>query len=258
MIPTTTTTTTTSTTTTTTTTTTVRPVPTTTITTTTAAPTTTKTTTTTARPTTTRTKTTTTTTATTTPRTTTPKPTKRTTASTQHSTTTTTESTRPTTIQPINSTLVAPKQQQESSTSLGVIIAVPVVIFILILAVIVLVFLFKVRKFHKRDTIPHERFHDDILEHNSDGSIAVSNQLYDMTMQPTGTANGSASDNLQLAKNGSAYYSKPLTNGNKDTKNSFANPLYGQQNADTVIDNSEALPDQEGVRFPIDDSVSKA
>uniref|UniRef100_A0A8W8IB64 SRCR domain-containing protein n=1 Tax=Magallana gigas TaxID=29159 RepID=A0A8W8IB64_MAGGI len=57
------------------------------------------------------------------------------------------------------------------------------------------------------------RFHDEIIEHNSDGSIAVSNQLYDMTMQPTGAANGSAGVNLQLAKNGSAYYSKPLKNG---------------------------------------------
>lgn len=152
---------------------------------------------------------------------------------------------------------MAPKQQQESSTSLGVIIAVPVVIFFLILAVIILVFVFKVRKVHKRDNIPHERFHDEIIEHNSDGSIAVSNQLYDMTMQPTGAANGSAGDNLQLAKNGSAYYSKPLKNGKSDTKNSFANHLYGQQIAGSVIE-SEALADQDGVRLPIDESVSKA
>lgn len=131
-------------------------------------------------------------------------------------------------------------------------------IFFVILAVIILVFVFKVRRFHKRDTIPHERFHDDIIEHNSDGSIAVSNQLYDMTMQPTGTANGSAGDNLQLAKNGSAYYSKPLTNGKNDTKHSFANPLYGQQSAGTVTDKNEALPEQDEIRFPIDDSVSKA
>ncbi|XP_061172170.1 deleted in malignant brain tumors 1 protein-like [Saccostrea echinata] len=188
----------------------------------------------------------------------TPKPTtKRPTTSTQK--TTTIELTSPTKGESgINATLVPPKQQQESSTSLGVIIAVPVVIFFVILAVIILVFVFKVRKFHKRDTIPHERFHDDIIEHNSDGSIAVSNQLYDMTMQPTGTANGSAGDNLQLTKNGSAYYSKPLTNGRNETKNSFANPLYGQQNASTVIDSNEALPDQDEIRFPIDDSVSKA
>lgn len=53
------------------------------------------------------------------------------------------------------------------------------------------------------------------------------------------------------------YYSKPLKNGKSDTKNSFANPLYGQQNAGSVID-SEALADQDGVRLPIDESVSKA
>ena len=134
-------------------------------------------------------------------------------------------------------------------------------LFIIALIILVVVFIVKTRRFKKQGSIPHERFHNDIIEHNPDGSVSVSNQLYDLDMQPTSTLNGFAEggDNLKLSNSGSAYYSKPTMNGNNSSsKHAFANPLYGHNTSDSVLSDRDNLPQQDEVTFPIDDTVSKA
>ncbi|KAK3097605.1 hypothetical protein FSP39_011331 [Pinctada imbricata] len=230
---------------------------------------------TTAQPTTTTKRTTTTrppqpTTKPTTARPTTTRPTTTRPTTTQPTTTTKRTTTNPTsptpqpTTQSINGTIKPEKQEDRATPGLAVIVAVPIALFIIALIILAIAFIVKVRKFRKQDSIPHERFHNDIIEHNADGSISVSNQLYDMDMQPTRSMNGlsdstpSHGDHLKLSKNGNAYYSRPTMNGDRDTKHAFANPLYGQHGADSVINDKDNLPDQGEISFPIDDTVSKA
>ncbi|XP_021368435.1 deleted in malignant brain tumors 1 protein-like [Mizuhopecten yessoensis] len=221
---------------------------------TTSTPTTTIVTTTTPKPTTT---TSTTTTSTTTTSTTLPPSTTTTTI-----TSTTTTTSEPTIVTTENVTIdrnltVSPHKSEQSEVSGGAIAAFTVVIIVILTITILAVVCFvKVRKLRKAK-VPHERFHDDIIEHSQDGSLAMSNQMYDVTVQPS--ANGYHGDaqkdnNVTLSSNGDAVYTKPSA-GQSDSSHAFANPLYDQMKTENISGNKlEALPENKELELHIVDS----
>lgn len=191
-------------------------------------------------PTTTRTTTTTTQPTSTSTRATTTKPT------TTRTTTSTSTTTKTTVIIPDTTThsnvTVIPSKQQKSENNLGVVIAVPIVILVIILIAILVVFIVRIRRLKRG--VPHERFHDDIIENNQD-SLGMNNQLYDLSLQPTGNGYAEGSrpsqdgDKLKLSKNGNAYYAKNDSFSNDASPNSFANPLYGNASMETNVEQKE-------------------
>ena len=81
--------------------------------------------------------------------------------------------------------------------------------------------------------IPHERFHDDVIEQTLDGSIAMRNQMFDFSMangDPVDPLSESAKymaedSEISISNNGYAHFSKsPKPN---TTDGGFSNPLYG-------------------------------
>ncbi|VDI52977.1 deleted in malignant brain tumors 1 protein [Mytilus galloprovincialis] len=191
-------------------------------------------------PTTTRTTTTTTQPTSTSTRATTTKPT------TTRTTTSTSTTTKTTVIIPDTTThsnvTIIPSKQQKSENNLGVVIAVPIVILVIILIAILVVFIVRIRRLKRG--VPHERFHDDIIENNQD-SLGMNNQLYDLSLQPTGNGYAEGSrpsqdgDKLKLSKNGNAYYAKNDSFSNDASPNSFANPLYGNASMETNVEQKE-------------------
>lgn len=73
-----------------------------------------------------------------------------------------------------------------------------------------------------------ERFDDSVITREADGSVAASNQLYDLNSQPAPSSGDGENDNMMLDKNGKAFYSKGLSNGDSSGTNTsaFTNPLY--------------------------------
>ena len=126
---------------------------------------------------------------------------------------------------------------------MAAIIAVPIVLFVIILIALVVIFIVRVRRLNNSN-IPHERFHDDIIENNHD-SLGMNNQLFDLNLQPTGNgyAEGSRTsqdgDRLKLSKNGNAYYAKDTLSD--PSPNSFANPLYGNPNMESNVEQKDIV-----------------
>ena len=172
-------------------------------------------------------------------------------------TSTTTKTTTTTVVIPTTSAYqnvtVVPSKQQKPEDNLAAIISVPIVVFLIILIALIVVVIVRIRR---KSGIPHQRFHDDIIENNQD-SLGMNNQLYDFNLQPTGnsyaenTPSSQEGDNLKLSKNGNAYYAKPDSMMSDPSPNSFANPLYGNSNMETDAQQSE-------ISLPNDRSTSTA
>lgn len=115
-----------------------------------------------------------------------------------------------------------------SKANLGLIVAVPVVVIIVVILAIAFI-VFVVYKKRKRPDYSRESFDDSIITNEPDGSVSVSNQMYDLNTQPTSTGGSKAAklpkedDSMTLGKNGDAFYSKGQSNGEQGA---FTNPLY--------------------------------
>lgn len=107
-----------------------------------------------------------------------------------------------------------------------------------------------------------ERFDDSVISRESDGTVVASNQLYDLNLQPTSSddvMSAGDSDNMMLGKNGKAFYSKGLSNGDT-APGAFTNPLY-EVNRDLDFTEGQngverTLPSNGELSFPDSDIFS--
>lgn len=81
-----------------------------------------------------------------------------------------------------------------------------------------------------RSEIPHQRFENDVFDENGDGTIAMQNQLFDMSAAieaggdslSESTKYMSVGPEITLGNDGHAHFSK----NNGETGSGFANPMY--------------------------------
>lgn len=142
-------------------------------------------------------------------------------------------------------------EASEAKAPLSVIVAVPIVVIVILISAIVLIVVFRYRRANKSG-IPHERFHDDIVDNTNDGSIAMSNQLFDMNIEdPDGT--------LQFNQNGDALFSKvepPVVSN--DGLTAFTNPLYETTKNNGTVDQPAVIDSlAEKTEITIPDHSSK-
>lgn len=122
--------------------------------------------------------------------------------------------------------------------------------------------------------MPHERFHDDILDQRMDGSVGMNNQLYDLDVG--GANNGYAeptfdksNNDVTLETNGKAQYNTQKSKNKSTAKpevnssHAFANPLYDQMKSDDFktasdYDELEPLPEDKELTLHHNFSVSHA
>ncbi|XP_053406028.1 deleted in malignant brain tumors 1 protein-like isoform X2 [Mercenaria mercenaria] len=170
---------------------------------------------------------------------TTPFSTKRATTTTEKKTTSTTtaksttvskSTTAPTTASSTstrsNNITVSAGLTSTSKANLGVVVALPLVAVLLIIIIVAIV-VWRYRR-GKMPGYSRERFDDSVISRESDGTLSASNQLYDLNLQPTSSSDISSpgeNGNMKLGKNGNAFYSKGLSNGDSSA-GAFTNPLY--------------------------------
>lgn len=124
-----------------------------------------------------------------------------------------------------NASVASSAHSQDSSgkTKAIVIGCVTTALALILIAVIIFVVLrYGIR--HK-SSVPHKRFHDDVTVNGHDGSVAVSNSMFDMS-NPDGEAYGSE---VHLDNNGCVTFSKGVSHNPElqpNTEGGFDNPLY--------------------------------
>ncbi|KAK6180370.1 hypothetical protein SNE40_012539 [Patella caerulea] len=145
-----------------------------------------------------------------------------------------------------------PAAAVSSSSTLAVAIAVPLVLLIVIVVIVIGVIMYRCR-YHPKHNIQHERFHDDIIEQTHDGSIAMSNQMFDMNLNepvdPLGDSSAYMAENTEvtIGGNGYAHFAKSPAETNGDANGGFSNPLYNIAREETMSDPAKLEIDIHGV-----------
>ncbi|KAL8583915.1 hypothetical protein ACOMHN_009668 [Nucella lapillus] len=153
------------------------------------------------------------------------------------STYTTTTTTTTTTTRPL---VVGGKDEQKDTLPIAVGVTIPLLV-IIVLVVIVAVVIIKRR--HRKNNIPHQRFSDDVISGSTDGSISMSNQMYDSNLDD-GTKRMTSGGEITLGGDRAVYVpEQPPTNG-VSAESGFANPLYSVMQPFRT--EAAQLPDQKG------------
>lgn len=139
------------------------------------------------------------------------------------------------------------KSTGSSSSTSSIVIAVVAVLVALILIVVVVLLLLRFRIRRKgaggsdNNGFNHVRFtNEDIMQRGPDGSIGVSNQMYDIT-GASDTSFMAEGAEIRLGSSGLASYSKTPPNVSASTNEGFSNPLYGAAREATLVSPTEVI-----------------
>ncbi|XP_012937884.1 deleted in malignant brain tumors 1 protein [Aplysia californica] len=135
------------------------------------------------------------------------------------------------------------KRDQKDRKTKVIIAACITIVLAIVLAAVVVFLVYKYR-LRTKPSIPHERFHDDIIEHSYDGSLTMQNQMYSMSQgDPDDPVVQSMNDGSEILMDpsGSVSFSKGTTSPEVDDdapQEGFSNPLYGvmKNSAETSVD----------------------
>ena len=150
------------------------------------------------------------------------------------------------------------KSSPVHKANLGLFISIPIVLLIAIL-VIVLAVVFVRRRRRQPGEYQQDILDDSGIQNSPDGSVSVSNRLYDLGPEPSHYENQSSSpDKMVVHKNGNAHYKKSAANGNKGSNSSaFSNPLYEANKDFDTSDNQtswhKTLPEADEISFSAGD-----